>query len=143
MVDLGKGEEVVTRANVHWACLIPHVILMFLWIGFITIIPAIIRMFTTDLFLTNKRVYGKVGLVKTKSLDTPLNKVNTVSVESGLFGKIFGYGTIHITSSSGSYDFKGIKSPEVFKSALMGEIDKFDETRIKKQAAEMAAAMRV
>ncbi|WP_312636993.1 PH domain-containing protein [Oscillibacter sp.] len=142
MIDLGRDEEVVTQAKVHWACLIPHLILFPAFIGILTIIPALIRMFTTDMYITSKRLYGKVGLINTKTLDTPLNKVNTVSIESGLLGKILGYGTIHITSSSGSYEFKSIKSPEAFKAALLEEIDRFDEKRIKKQATEMAAAMK-
>jgi uncharacterized membrane protein YdbT with pleckstrin-like domain len=98
-------------------------------------------MFTTQLVLTNKRIYGKVGLINTKTLDTPLGKVNNVSVESGLFGKIFGYGTINITNSSGVYSIKCVKSPDAFRNTLMSEIDKYDENRIKKQASEMANAL--
>lgn len=142
MDNLGKDEALVTQGKVHWACLIPHILLFLVFIGFLTIWGAVIRMFTTELALTNKRIYGKVGLINTKTLDTPLNKVNTVSVSSGLFGKIFGYGTLHITSSSGEYLFKGIKSPDTFRNAIMTEIDRFDEARIKKQASEMASAIK-
>ena len=142
MVNIGKDESIITQAVIHWACLIPHVIFMTIGIGFITIIFALIRMFTTKLILTSKRVYGEVGLINTKTMDAPLNKVNTVSVERGLFGKIFGYGNLHITTSSGSYNYKGIKSPSVFRDAIMEQIDVFDDARIKKQAAEMAAAIK-
>ncbi len=142
MDNLGKNESLVTQAKVHWACLLPHIPLMFATIGLFTILFPLVRMFTTQLILTSRRIYGKVGLINTKSLDTPLNKINTVSVESGLFGKIFGYGTLHISSSSGSYTFRGIKAPNVFRDAVMQEIDRFDEERIKKQAAEMASAMK-
>lgn len=75
-------------------------------------------------------------------MDTPLNKINNVSIEQGLGGKLFGYGTIVVSSSSAQYNFKGIKNPEVFRSRLMEQIDKFDEDRIKKQAMEMAKAMK-
>ena len=155
MDNLSKDESVVTQAEVHWICLLPRIILTLLFIpliaesflGFllldlIIIGPVLIRMFTTILVLTNKRIYGKVGLINTKSLDTPLNKINTVSISSGLFGKVFGYGVIHITSSSGNYNYKGIKVPSVFRDAVMEEIERFDEAKIKKQAAEMAAAMK-
>lgn len=142
MDNLGRDEALVTQAKVHWACLIPHIIGILCVVGLFTIWGAIVRMCTTELVITNKRLYGKVGLVHTKTLDTPLNKVNTVSVESGLGGKIFGYGTLHITSSSGSYLYKGIKSPAVFRNALLEEIERYDEERIKKQASEMAAAIR-
>ena len=142
MDNLGKDETLVTQGKVHWACLIPHILLCVVLIGFLTIWGAVIRMFTTELVLTNKRIYGKVGLINTKTLDTPLNKINTISVSNGLFGKIFGYGTLHITSSSGEYLLKGIKSPNVFRDSVMSEIDRFDEARIKKQASEMAAAIK-
>ena len=142
MDNLGKDEALVTQGKVHWACLIPHILLFLVFIGFLTIWGAVIRMFTTELILTNKRVYGKVGLINTKTLDTPLNKINTVSVSSGLFGKIFGYGDLHITSSSGEYLLKGIKSPNTFRDAVMQEIDRFDEARIRKQASEMASAIK-
>lgn len=140
--NLSKDEVVVSVAGVSWAVIIPHVILMLFIIGFITIIPAVIKVLTTELIITNKRLYGKVGLINTKTLDTPLNKVNNVSVSSGLGGKIFKYGRIQVTSSSGEYNFDAIRSPESFKAQLMNQIDVFDEARIKKQAAEMASAMK-
>ena len=140
--NLLKDEEVVFVAKVHWASLIIHVVLMFVAIGFITIIPAIIRMATTELGITNKRLAGKVGLINTKVVDSPLNKINNVSVESGILGKIFGYGTVMVSTSSEVYNFKCIKSPEVFRGTLMAEVEKFSESQMKRQAAEMAKAMK-
>lgn len=142
MGNLVRDERLVTQANIHWARLIPHVVGMCFLIGFITIWKPLIDMFTSELVLTNKRIYGKRGLINTKTMDTPLNKVNNISVSSGLGGKIFGYGTIHITSSSGEYTWSGIKSPNVFRDSVMTEIEKFDEARIKKQATELAGAMK-
>lgn len=140
--NLKKDEEIIMEGKLHGAMLIPHILLMFLFVGFFTIIPAIIKMKTTEITITNKRLVGKVGLIKTTELDTPLNKVNNVTVSSGLWGKIFGYGTIKITSSSGVYDFPGIKNADTFRSVLMNQIDLFDEDRIKKQAQEMAKAIK-
>ena len=140
--NLGKDESIVTQGFVHPIDIILNIILIFMGIGLFTIWGALIRKKTTQLVLTNKRLYAKVGLINTKTLDTPLNKVNTISVSSGLGGKIFGYGTLHITSSSGEYILKKIKSPEVFRNAVMEQIDKFDEARIKKQAEELATAIK-
>lgn len=142
LTNLSKDESLITQGKVHWVCLIPHIILMFFMIGFITIWPPVISMLTTDLVLTDKRIYGKRGLINTKTLDTPLNKINTISISSGLGGKLFGYGTVHITSSSGEYLFRYIRSAEVFRNAVMDEINRFDEKRIKRQASEMASAIR-
>jgi uncharacterized membrane protein YdbT with pleckstrin-like domain len=140
--NVGRDEELVLEAKLHWAMLIPHIVLMLIIIGFITIIPALISYFTTVLAFTNKKVIGKTGLINTHALDSPLNKINNVSVANGLFGKIFGYADLTITTSSGSYSYKGGASADSFKTALMEQIDRFDEDRIKKQADEMAKAMR-
>lgn len=157
--NLGRDEEVVFQAKMHWARLIIPGLIALLFVvggcssdesaggiaiilGLIILIPAVIPMLTTKLTITSKRVYGKVGLIRTKTLDTPLNKVNTVSVSSGLMGKIFRYGTIFITSSSGVYKFNGIKDADLVRQTLMEQIDRFDEERIRKQAAEMARAIR-
>lgn len=140
--NLGKDEEVIVNAKTHWACLIPHILLIFVYIGVITIWKPIIRMCSTKLTVTNKRVYGKYGLINTKSLDTPLNKVTTVSVSNGLFGKIFGYGNVVVNTAAGTFNFKYIKSPENFRVALMDEIERYEEERIKRQASELASAIK-
>lgn len=140
--NLHKGERLVFQAKIHWACLIPHIILIPFFIGFITIIPVIIRMCTTELGITNKRVIGKIGWINTKSMDSPLNKIDNASVSSGLFGKLLGYGDVDILTSSDDYRYKGIARPEAFKAALMRQVDQYGEDQIKKQATELAQAIK-
>ncbi len=139
--NLMKDETVVLPAKVSKICLVKDIILCIFFIGFITIWGTIIKICTTELVLTSHRLYGKYGLIKTKTLDTPLNKINNVSVSIGLFGKIFGYGTISVTSSSGIYEYKYIKAPETVRNAILNEIEAFDQRRIQKQAEQMAAAI--
>jgi uncharacterized membrane protein YdbT with pleckstrin-like domain len=139
--NLMKDEKIVLSAAVSKVSLIKDFVLMFLMIGFLTIWGTLIKIFTTQLVLTSNRLYGKVGLIKTKTLDTPLNKINNVSVSSGLFGKLLGYGTLSVTSSSGLYEYKYIKSPDAVRNAIMNEIEQFDQRRIQKQAEQMAAAI--
>ncbi len=155
--NLGRDENVIMQAKVHWAKLIwPGLISLILlgsaaandaffvglFIAAVIMGVAAIPLWTTKLVITNKRLYGKIGLIRTKTLDTPLNKVNTVSISNGLFGKLFGFGKVHVTSSSGAYDYGGISSPAVFRQTLLEQIDRADEERIKKQASEMARAMK-
>jgi len=111
-------------------------------IALLIIAGPLIRFLTSELGFTNKRLIGKLGLINTKTLESPLNKINNVSVRSGLLGKILGYGNIDITTSSGSYVYKGIAKPEQFKANLMKQIDQFDDDRIKQQATEMANAIK-
>ena len=97
---------------------------------------------TTKLYITNKRVSGKVGLIRTNELDSPLNKINGVQVKQGLFGKIFNYGTVSITTASTVFDFPYIDKPNEFKTILNNQIEKYDDERIEKQARKFAEAMK-
>lgn len=135
---LSKDEKVIREVKISLA---PHIALMFVAIGFITIWFGLIEKFTTTLCFTNKKVIGKTGLIRTKALDAPLNKINNISVEQGFFGKILGYGTIRIDTSSGTYQFANVSNPTGFKSALMEQIDKYDEERIQKQAQAIAGSL--
>lgn len=140
--NLGRNEQVVLQAKVHWACLIPSFIMSFMGIGIPFLIGKIIKMVTTELGFTNKNFIGKVGLINTKVLNSPLNKINNISVESGLWGKIFGYGTVHVDTASGNYDFKCIARADNFRTNLLNAIEQYEQDKIKKQAQEMAAAMK-
>ncbi len=147
MLNLGKDEEIIALCRLHWGYVAGPLIwatfmvskfryytyaahssyfsIFDLFIVIITFVPlsnALIKIWSTELILTNKRIYGKVGFINTKTLDTPLNKVNNISISSGLFGKIFGYGKISITSSSGNYRYQAISDPEFFRDIVMTTI---------------------
>lgn len=126
---LGKNEKLILKTR--------HTGLALLWIG--NWIP----FFTTELALTNRNVIGKCGLIRTESLASPLNKVQNVSVSSGLLGKIFKYGTVAVETAGASkaIQFRCIKDAEGFKKAVINQMDVFEEEKMKQQASQMAAAM--
>lgn len=105
-------------------------------------IIAIIRYLNIELAVTNKRVIGKTGVIKTNAMDTPLNKVQTVSVSSGLWGKIFNYGKVRISLASlDSITFEFISHPEEYKRLIMNQIDQYEQDQAEEQAKRMANAM--
>ena len=101
----------------------------------------LIRYFTTKLEITNKRIRGKIGLVNTNELDSPLNKINSVQVLQGFFGKVFNYGTIVITTASSVFEFGYITNPNEFKNILNNQIEAYDENKMDMQAKKIAEAM--
>ena len=139
-------EETIKEGKISIATLIIRLIIdffaMFILIGFVWIIKDLIIFFTTKLIITNKRVNGKTGLINTNELDSPLNKINGVQVRQGLFGKIFNYGTVSITTASTVFNFDCIDKPNEFKTILNNQIEKYDDDRIEKQAKKMAEAMK-
>lgn len=101
----------------------------------------IAKFFSIELAVTDKRVIGKVGVFSTKSLDAPLNKIQSVSVQQPLFGKIFNYGNVKIDTAGEVFVFNAIKNTDAFKNMIMAQIDRYEEDQAKRQAAEMANAM--
>lgn len=144
--NLGKNEVIVKKADRNALFLFGAWLkgIVFCWLLLIPTIKAIIatiRFTHVELAVTNKRVVGKVGVLNTQSLDSPLNKVQNASVKQPLFGKIFNYGTVIINTAAGEYNFGAIKNAEAFKGLLMAQIDQFEEDRLKQQADQMAQAM--
>ena len=139
-------EQTIKEGKISIVCIIVRLIIDFfamcILIGFIWIIKDLIAFFTPKLTITNKKVTGKTGLINTNQLDSPLNKISGVQVEKGLFGQIFNYGTIKITTASTVFNFKYIGNPDEFRTILNNQIEQYDEERIKKQAQELAAAMK-
>jgi len=87
--NLGKDEKLILTVNPHWITLLPHIPLILIYgLGLITMIPAVVRLLTTVVAFTDKKVMCKTGLINTRKMDSPLNQVNNVTVTSGLFGKI-------------------------------------------------------
>jgi len=112
-----------------------------IFIGLIWFPKDLIKFFTTKLVITNRRVNGKTGLINTNELDSPLNKINGIQVKQGLFGKIFNYGTMTITTSSSVFKFDYINNPNEFKTILNNQIEAYDDERIEKQAKKLAKAI--
>ena len=157
--NLSKEEKIISKGEVSFLPVIPSAVICFIILicgisggfgGFIValiiaaviILPKFFGIKNTELGLTNKKVMGKYGIINTKVMDSPLNKVNSVTVEQGLGGKIFGYGKIVISTSSGGYNFNYIKSADSFRSAVMEQIDIAEEEKLRKQAEQLAGAMK-
>ncbi|MBQ7769834.1 MAG: PH domain-containing protein [Clostridia bacterium] len=144
--NLGKNEVIVKKADRNGLFLLGVWIkgILLFWLLLIPLFKAIaatIRFTHVELAITNKRLVGKVGVFNTKTLDAPLNKIQTVGEKQKFFGKIFNYSTITVTTAAGEFEFDCIKSGAQFKNMIMAQIDQFEEDRIAQQANQMASAM--
>ncbi|MDE5616358.1 MAG: PH domain-containing protein [Clostridia bacterium] len=146
--NLNRNEKIVEKAKLNSLALIPIWIsgILFSWLLFIPTIKAIVatvRFKSTELAVTDKRVVGKIGVFKTKSLDAPLNKIQNASVARTFWGRVFNYSTIKISTASESdgFYFGYIKNADAFKGMIMNQIEIYEEERVKEQARQMASAM--
>ncbi len=105
--NLGAGEEVISRATVTWfSVLLPLILgvllLPFYGFGLIIIIPCVLKITSTELALTNKRIVAKFGFIRRETVELRLERVESISVSQGIFGRIFNYGSIVVKGSGGT-----------------------------------------
>lgn len=123
------SEHVVAEARPHWAMFIaPGLVILFgLLIGksggsiFVGIgaVWAIFRFLvfqTTELALTNKRIISKSGIIRRNVIDVSNSKVEGVTYNQGIIGRIFGYGSVLVRGTGvGQVPVRFIAQPEHFK----------------------------
>src|SRR5438045_1496677 len=96
-----SGERVRYRTTQHWAmliapglfCLLGLLAFKLWWLLLIGIVwfgaQWLVRS-SSEFAVTNKRVIIKVGLVRRRSVETLLTKVEGIGVDQGIFGRMFG-----------------------------------------------------
>ena len=113
----------------------------FLIIGIIWILIRLIAYVNTELILTNKRVFGKCGFIRTTQMQSPLSKIDTVTFNNGLMGKIFGYGTVVIATTSSKFKFRFIRDGHTLYSDIFQQLEISDVEMMEKQADAIAEAI--
>ncbi|MGN0539031.1 MAG: PH domain-containing protein [Candidatus Fimenecus sp.] len=102
---------------------------------------AIIIIKNTQFTLTNKKITGKAGVIRLDVVDIPLSKINTVAINQSTFGRMFGYGTLIIGTSSGNKRFRNLANPQDLRVQVLAQISEYENTYLRKQAAHIANVM--
>ena len=90
-----------------------------------------------ELGVTNKKLIGKTGIIRHNSLDAYLEKIDNFSINETLGGKLFGYATIQICTTSAKLTFPGIKDAIAFKNIVMDCVDLREDAKMEMQAKYM------
>jgi uncharacterized membrane protein YdbT with pleckstrin-like domain len=136
--NLLPGEAIVHKAHLHWA--------RFAWAdawlgvvffaehdalrGFATMISLTLGILqflngkTSEFIVTNRRVYLKQGVLRTKSIELMLNKIESLQVEQGIFGRMLNFGSIIPGGSGGTKQvFAMVAKPMLFRQRVNEQID--------------------
>jgi uncharacterized membrane protein YdbT with pleckstrin-like domain len=122
--SLIEGEKIVHRARVSWWSQFPLVLLgivtFVVVIGIFFLIVAWVRVRSTEIAITNRRVIAKFGFIKRHTVEINLDKVEALKVEQGFWGRILNYGTIFISGAGTSVaPIPNIADPLVFRRKFM------------------------
>jgi uncharacterized membrane protein YdbT with pleckstrin-like domain len=142
--SLMAGEHVVRHAHIHWFIHMPALALFTVGILLINdgvgpflilfslyfMLDAIIKRFSTEFAITNKRVIAKFGLISRQTIELNLSKIESLNVTQGLFGRIFNYGQITVNGTGGmSAPLKFIAQPLQIRSAVNEQIEALQATQ--------------
>lgn len=143
--NLISGETVRYRTGLHWVVLVVPIILGFFGlvhasivavsgsygvaVGLLLLASSIaaigfLRRMSAEFAVTNKRVILKAGLIRRASMELLLNKVESISVNQGLLGRILGYGTIIVRGTGGTAEpFANVRYALEFRRQVQEQID--------------------
>jgi uncharacterized membrane protein YdbT with pleckstrin-like domain len=80
----------------------------------------LIRMYTTELVVTNSRVIAKFGIIRRHTYEILLPKVEGANIAVSVLGRIFGYGSLEIKGvGSGYAPIPYVADPFIFQRRLM------------------------
>lgn len=96
--------------------------LVFLILSLSIFVIPFLSMKTNKLVLTDKRLYGRTGILKVKKLSVPVSKVQYINVDKGILGRFLGYADIKINAITGTYIFHKQSNAEEMQNAILNTI---------------------
>ncbi len=143
--NLLAGETVVYRAKLHWVIFVWPVVFLgialllalaafsggswgggviFLVAGLLIVLSVYINFMSCEFGVTTRRVLIKVGVLRRRSLELLLSKVESIGVDQGIVGRLLGYGTIIVTGTGGTKDpFRMIAAPLEFRRMVQKQTE--------------------
>ena len=138
---LMPGEKIIEKAQIHWFIFVLDVFLLMIafWLtqsymlfalviaacAIFTTIRDIVYYLTTELALTNKRVIAKFGWIQRHTIELSLARVESLTVNQSIFGRIFNFGTLTINGIGGiQTPIPVIADPLTFRSNTLNLLDK-------------------
>jgi uncharacterized membrane protein YdbT with pleckstrin-like domain len=92
-------------------------------LNIIGLINSAIAKYTTELAVTNKRLFIKTGLIRRDTVELQHSKVESLSVNQGLLGRLLNYGTVYVGAAGHSNKYPSIAAPIEFRQKAMVMMD--------------------
>ena len=93
--------------------------------------------------VTNYRVIDEAGLISHHAKESPLDKINNVSYDQSVWGRILNFGHVEIQTAAqiGVTDYYNVYHPKRLKDAITLAQSDYKSLQFSNQAVQMAAAM--
>ena len=159
---LQKGEKILLITYSSWTSLVLPVVIAIIgivgsyFIGFIErygwiaavlgLLYLLIRYMSWKVniwVVTNFRVIDETGLLSHYAKESPLDKINNVSYDQNVAGRIFNYGHVKIQTAAevGATDYYNVNHPKRLKDTITAAQSEYKNWQYGNQAIQMAAAL--
>ena len=118
--SLVPGEVVIHRAHVSWwsqaGMVLLGIVTLVAVIGLFFLVYAWIKIRSTEVAITNRRIIAKFGFITRHTVEINLDKVESLRVEQGFWGRILNFGTIFISGAGSAVaPMPNIADPLLFR----------------------------
>lgn len=143
--NLQPGEEIKYVANLHFFLFIQPIILLLigallasspkeisamthyaglliLFFGIVSLVQRLLVKIGSAYAVTNKRVVLKTGVISRRAVDLVLAKCEGLHIKQSVLGRIFGFGTITVTTGGVTSSYPFIANPLAFRREINTQI---------------------
>lgn len=119
------GEKIVHQGTISlwsvWHLLaLGLVLLPAFGLGLIFLGIAYIRIKSTEIAVTTKRLIVKHGFIRRSTIEINIQKIESIQVDQGFLGRVLNYGTLVISGTGTSHaPITGIAEPMAFRRAFI------------------------
>ena len=143
--NLLPGETIACTGRLHWIIYFKPMILvafgllfllispftpnlpnLWIWgavaimVGVLAAVPAMLNAWSTELVVTSVRIIAKHGLISRRTTEMLHRKIESLSVQQSIPGRLLGYGTLVIHGTGGGQEsIPNIARPLEFRNAAM------------------------
>jgi uncharacterized membrane protein YdbT with pleckstrin-like domain len=146
-----EGEELILDRRPHWVALLGPALVAVVglalawwlstlmdsaawlpWVVYVVLllvypVPKVVSWLTSNFAVTSDRVIHREGFIAKRSMEIPLEAINDVRFQQGIFERIIGAGTlvIHSASEAGRQEFADVRDPEMVQKTIyhQGELN--------------------
>ena len=94
------------------------------------LLSRLVLFLTSEFAVTSKRVLGKTGLVRLKTTDIVLAKVEAIRIHQSVLGRICNFGDVLVTGTGGTEEILSyIPEPRLFSKTIQEQLAAQDEAR--------------
>lgn len=96
--------------------------LLMLFFGLVSLVQRILVKIGSAYAVTNKRVVLKTGVISRRAVDLVLAKCEGLHINQSILGRIFGFGTITVTTGGVASSYPFIANPLAFRREINMQI---------------------